>query len=103
MSEGDTHPRRPVPYGTWRRRRLTTIAAALASALLPAPLAAQDARAAMAAQPITLPEAIRLAQRNSPLAVQARGQERTARAAVRSAYAGFIPSVTLSMSSTSLP
>ena len=80
--------------------RLTRLAAMLGAAQLPAPLAAQDARVATAAQPITLPEAIRLAQRNSPLAVQARGQERTARAAVRSAYAGFIPSVTLSMGTT---
>jgi outer membrane protein len=52
------------------------------------------------ARPITLDEAVQLAHRNSPLAVQARGQERTARAAVRSAYAAFIPSLDVSAGNT---
>ncbi|MEJ7810393.1 MAG: TolC family protein [Gemmatimonadaceae bacterium] len=52
------------------------------------------------ARPITLAEAVQLAQRNAPAAVQARGTERTSRAAVRSAYASFIPSLSVSAGST---
>ncbi len=49
---------------------------------------------------ITLQEAVALAQRNAPLAVQAQGQERTAAAGSRSAYAAFLPSVSLSAGAT---
>ncbi|HJU90462.1 MAG TPA: hypothetical protein VJ672_13825, partial [Gemmatimonadaceae bacterium] len=49
------------------------------------------------ARPISLDEAVRLAQRNAPAAVQARGQMRTGRAGVRSAYLAFIPNVNLSV------
>jgi outer membrane protein len=52
------------------------------------------------ARPIALDDAVRLAQRNSLLAVQTRGEMRVSRSAVRSAYFAFIPSVGLSMSST---
>ena len=52
------------------------------------------------ARPISLDEAVRLAQRNAPAAVQARGQMRTGRAGVRSAYLAFIPNVNLSVGST---
>jgi outer membrane protein TolC len=48
--------------------------------------------------PIGLDEAVSLAQRNNPLAVQARGQTRTAASSVRSAWGSFIPSLTASMS-----
>jgi outer membrane protein len=48
------------------------------------------------ARPITLDDAIALAQRNAPTAVQARGQARTSAAAVRSSYAAFLPSISLS-------
>jgi outer membrane protein len=48
------------------------------------------------ARPITLAEAVALAQENAPALVQALGQTRTSRAAVRSAYGSFIPSVSLS-------
>lgn len=51
-------------------------------------------------RPITLDEAVRLAQRNAPIAVQARGQTRTARVGERSALASFIPNVTLSAGSS---
>lgn len=50
-----------------------------------------------AARPISLDEAVRLAQRNAPAAVQARGQERASRAGVTSAYAAFIPNLSVSM------
>ncbi|MDQ3697657.1 MAG: TolC family protein [Gemmatimonadota bacterium] len=65
--------------------------------LAPAALAAQAP--GDSARPISLDEAVRLAQRNAPAAVQARGTERTSRAAVRSAYAAFIPSLNLNASS----
>jgi outer membrane protein len=46
---------------------------------------------------ISLHEAVSLAQRNAPAAVQARGQLRTTASAVRSAYGAFFPSVSASM------
>src|SRR5690349_17486343 len=49
-----------------------------------------------AATPITLAEAVRLAQQNSPSAIAAHGQVRTTSASVRSAYGAFLPSVSLS-------
>ncbi len=48
------------------------------------------------ARPIALAEAVSLARQNAPVAVQARGNERATRAAVRSAYAAFIPNVSVS-------
>jgi len=48
-------------------------------------------------RPVTLQEAVHLAQRNAPAAVQARGQLRTTASAVRSAYGAFIPSLTASL------
>jgi outer membrane protein len=50
------------------------------------------------ARPITLAEAVQLAQRNAPATVQARGTIRTSAAAVRSAYAAFIPTFNLNAS-----
>lgn len=49
-------------------------------------------------RPISLDEAVSLAQRNNPAAVQARGQLRTASSSVRSAWGSFIPSLNASMS-----
>jgi len=48
-------------------------------------------------RPITLEEAVSLAQANAPQVIQAQGQSRTSAAAVRSAYSAFIPSLNLSM------
>lgn len=48
------------------------------------------------ATPISLEEAVRLAQRNSPQAIQARGTERTAAAARRSATGALFPNLSLS-------
>lgn len=48
------------------------------------------------ATPITLDEAIRLAQRNSPQAIQARGSERNAAAARRAATGALFPNLSLS-------
>jgi outer membrane protein len=52
------------------------------------------------ARPISLDEAIALARRNAPAIVQAMGQQRSASAGVRSAYARFLPSFSLSSGST---
>jgi len=49
-----------------------------------------------AATPISLSEAVRLAQRNSPATVIARGAIQTSEAAVKQSYAAFLPSVSLS-------
>jgi outer membrane protein len=60
-------------------------------------LLAGVALAQEAPRPITLDEAVQLAQRNAPLAVQSRGQLRSSDATVRGAYAAFLPDVSLNM------
>ena len=47
--------------------------------------------------PIDLQRAIQLAQRNAPVAVQARGQIRSANSSVKAAYAALLPGVALSL------
>ncbi|MES2358245.1 MAG: TolC family protein [Gemmatimonadota bacterium] len=47
-------------------------------------------------QPVTLSEAIRLAQQNSPASVAARGSVESGKVAVRTAYGAFLPSITAS-------
>ena len=69
-----------------------------ATALLPVCMPAQGP--VDNARPITLAEAVRLARRNSPTAIQARGNERTSRAAVRSAYGAFIPNFSVNLGTT---
>lgn len=86
-------------HRTTRSFALVLAALALASSAG----AARDAGAqlpvpAVEPRPITLDEARRLADRNAPQAVQARGQIRTANAARRSAYAAFIPSLSVNAS-----
>lgn len=68
-------------------------------AALPAALAAQQP-AADSLHPITLKEAIALAQENAPAAVAAEGQIRTANSSVTSAYAAFVPSLSWTMGQT---
>jgi outer membrane protein len=63
--------------------------------LFPTALAAQ-ASADSVARPISLDEAVRLAQRHAPSAVQAAGTIRSNAAAVRTAYMAFIPSLSFS-------
>ncbi|HKO15391.1 MAG TPA: TolC family protein [Gemmatimonadaceae bacterium] len=78
----------------------------LVASLLAIPCLAQGIRAQSpsatapgdtALHPITLQEAVKLAQRNAPAAVQARGQITTAESSVRSAYGAFLPSLNASM------
>jgi len=61
---------------------------ALALLAFPAALLAQDG-----ARPITLDEAVRLARRNAPAAVQARNQVRSTSAVVRTRYGAFLPTL----------
>lgn len=72
----------------------------LAFALLVPSLAAAQATPDTTPRPIRLEEAVRLAKRNSPLAVLTRGDMRASRASVRSAYFAFIPNIGVSMAST---
>jgi outer membrane protein len=62
--------------------------------LIPAVLAAQTVDTT--ATPISLAEAIRLAQQNSVTSVQARGSVRTSDAAVKQSYAAFLPTFSVS-------
>ena len=66
-------------------------------ALMPAALQSQSV-SDTAATPIDLADAIAMAQRNSPAAVQARGSISTSEAAVKQSYAAFLPSFSLSAS-----
>ncbi len=60
------------------------------------PIAASAQIADTLAAPVSLDEAIRLAQQNAPSAVQARGAISTSEAAVKQSYAAFLPSLSLS-------
>ncbi len=51
-------------------------------------------------RPISMQEAVSLAQRNNPSAVTARGQTRAAQSSVRSVYGAFIPSLSANVSQT---
>ena len=67
--------------------------------LTPLSLGAQGV-ASGGARPISLPEAVRLAQQNAPAAVQARGQLRATDAAIRTAYGSYLPSLNLNLGGT---
>lgn len=69
------------------------LAAALAVASAPARSQVEEP-----AKPVTLQEAIQLAERNSPQAVQARGAVHTSVTTSRAAYAAFLPNVSVSAS-----
>lgn len=63
-------------------------------------IGAGPAGAAPPPRPITLEEALALAELNSPQMIQAQGNLRTSRAGVRSGYAAFIPSLSVSAGAT---
>ena len=67
--------------------------------LMAAPLRAQTSPGDDGARPVTLTEAVTLAQRNSPAVVQARGLDRTADASRKQARGAFFPNVNLTASS----
>lgn len=68
----------------------------LAVALLLPSLVTAQAVTDTTPRTIELDEAVRLARRNSPAAVQARGDMRIARAGIRSAYFAFLPDLSVS-------
>jgi outer membrane protein len=70
----------------------------IAALLTPMSLGAQGV-ASGGARPISLEEAVRLAQLNAPATVQARGQLRASDAAIRSAKGSFLPSLNLNYGS----
>ncbi len=82
-------------------RALILGAVLVAAPLGKKPLGAQPLTVADdGARPISLAEAIQMAQRNSPAVVQARGLERTAGAARRAALGAYMPSLNLNGSSS---
>lgn len=93
------YPRSNRPVGGLLAFAILASPAGIPAALAAAPvrLAAQ-APSDTAPRPISLDEAVALAQKNAPAAVQARGQLRTTRAAVSGAYAAFIPTVNANLS-----
>ena len=64
--------------------------------LLVTAVVSSSAPADTAPRPISLGEAVALAQRNAPAVIQAEGQKRTSDAGVRAAYAAFLPSFSVS-------
>lgn len=76
-----------------RRGFVMLIAAPVVAAAQARPDPAQST-----ARPIALAEAVRLAQRNAPATVQARGQITNSSAALRSAYGAFLPNLSVSAS-----
>ena len=84
-----------MPRGWGGAARLIVLDLLVAAAATAAPAAP-----APAPRPVTLAEAVELARTNALVVVQAEGQSSTSAAAVRSAYAAFIPGVSLSAGST---
>ncbi len=71
--------------------------ALLAAIILLSPsFSAAQAPLDTAATPITLTEAVRLAQQNAPATVQARGVIQTSSLSVKQAYSAFLPTINLS-------
>ena len=68
----------------------------LAALLLASGSTAAQAVVDTTARPVSLADAIRMAQQNAPSNVQARGAISTSEAAVKQSYAAFLPSFTLS-------
>jgi outer membrane protein len=75
---------------------MNSIRAAVATLVLLPVIAAAQTPSDTTATPISLAEAIRLAQRNAPATVLARGAIQTSELSVKQAYSAFLPSVNLS-------
>ena len=73
---------------------MKTVLIAAGIFLIPSAVVAQIADTT--AMPISLPDAVLMAQRNSPSAVQARGSISTSEASVKQSYAAFLPSFSVS-------
>ena len=73
----------------------------LATIAFPSGASAQTAAPATAApRPITLQEAVAMAQRSALVVIQAHGQVRTSSASTRAAYGAFLPAVSVSAAAT---
>ena len=79
--------------------RVALRAVLVGAVLMAAPLGAQSISADPSARSVTLEEAIALALRNTPAAIQAIGLERNAIAARRQTFAAYVPTVNLSIGS----
>lgn len=83
-------------FAGWPRRG--PLAAALAAVACTAPATARAQAPAGAPRPVTLAEALALAEERAPALVQARGSVRSAEASVRQAWSQYIPSLSLNLS-----
>ena len=72
----------------------------LAAIAFPGVAPAQVAGPPIPPHPVTLSEAVTMAQRNAVVVIQAHGQVRTSAASTRAAYGAFLPAVNLTASST---
>ena len=87
-----------MTFGTIRQAMGTFATGALALGIVALAPSLARAQGNAGARPISLEEAVRLAQQNSPLTVQARNANRTSESAVRASLAQFLPTAALSYS-----
>jgi len=74
-----------------------TFRAAIAILALPAALSAQSVADTLSARPIPLKEAVALGEQNGLVAIQARGQIRSAESGVRTAKGALLPSLNINL------
>ncbi|NBW65931.1 TolC family protein [bacterium] len=87
-----------MTFGTIRQAMGTFATGALALGIVALAPSLARAQGNAGARPISLEEAVRLAQQNSPLTVQARNANRTSESAVRASLAQFLPTASFSYS-----
>jgi outer membrane protein len=85
-----------MTFGTIRQAMGTFATGALALGIVALAPSLARAQGNAGARPISLEEAVRLAQQNSPLTVQARNANRTSESAVRASLAQFLPTAAFS-------
>src|SRR4029077_2594980 len=74
-----------------------TFRASIAILALPAALSAQSKIDTLTARPIPLKEAVALGEQNGLIAIQARGQIRSAESGVRTAKGALLPNVNINL------
>jgi outer membrane protein len=87
-----------MTFGTIRKAMGTIATGAVALGVVALAPSIACAQGNAGARPISLEEAVRLAQQNSPLTVQARNANRTSESAVRASLAQFLPTASFSYS-----
>ena len=85
-----------MTFGTIRQAMGTLATGAFALGIVALVPSVAPAQGSTGARPISLEEAVRLAQQNSPLTVQARNANRTSESAVRASLAQFLPTASFS-------